>query len=192
MGKICAYLIALGLLTFISCREDEILMTSEEKDAKDAIALSAQKASSNDSTSTKTDSTKTDSTKVIKGDTLKTDTVKADTVKADSVAADATAQKTNAFTYYLAPTGNDVNGNGTAAKPWKSLKYAASKAQPGYTIHLAAGTYIEEGLISVPVGVSIEGTDRANTIIKAASSFYYHPTNPEYAPEKFLISLSST
>jgi len=187
MGKICAYLIALGLLTFISCREDDILMTSEEKEA----IISNEKTSGNDSTTTKTDSTKTDSSKVVKADTLRTDTVKTDTLKADSVATDSTAQKTNAFTYYLAPNGNDTNGDGTAAKPWKSMKYAVSKAQSGHTIHLAAGTYIEEGLISVPIGVSIEGTDRANTIIKAASSFYYHPTNPEYAPEKFLISLSS-
>lgn len=167
MGKICAYLIALGLLTFVSCREDEVMMTPTEKEAN---VLSADKTSN--------DSTKIDS---VKADTLKLDTIKTDT-----------SAKTAAFTYYLTTNGNDTNGDGTAVKPWKTLKYAVSKAKSGYTIHLAAGTYIEGGLISVPAGVSIEGTDRANTIVKASSSFYYHPTSPEYAPEKFLISLSSS
>jgi hypothetical protein len=183
MRKIGAILIALVLWTFFACSEDEVAITQPEKNVAIENNASKQDSTSIDSVKANADS--------LKADSLKTDSIKTDSIKTDSVSTDS-ANRITGTVYYLAPTGNDATGNGTAAKPWKTLKYAVTKAQAGYTIHLASGTYTEDGLIQVPVGVSIEGVDRANTIIKAASSFYYHPSNPEYAPEKFLISLSSS
>lgn len=94
--------------------------------------------------------------------------------------------------YYVSTTGNDSN-NGTSASPWRTLKAAVTKvaAGQGHTIKLAAGTYVESGLIEVPVGVNIEGAGKDQTILKAASSFYYNPTSPTYATDKFLISLNA-
>jgi hypothetical protein len=95
-------------------------------------------------------------------------------------------------TYYVATTGSDAN-NGSSGAPWKTLRYAVSRVSSGagHTIRLAAGTYVESGLIEVPLGVNIEGAGKDQTILKAASSFYYNPTSPAYATDKFLISLNA-
>lgn len=94
--------------------------------------------------------------------------------------------------YYVSTTGNDTSGDGSAANPWKSLKYAVTKvaASQGHVIQVGAGTFMESGLVEVPLGVSILGVGKDITIFKAASSFYYHPADPGYATDKFLISLS--
>ena len=95
-------------------------------------------------------------------------------------------------TYYVSTTGNDAS-NGSSATPWRTLRYAVTKvaAGAGHTIKLAAGTYVESGLIEVPLGVNIEGAGKDQTILKAASSFYYYPTSPAYSTDKFLISLNA-
>jgi hypothetical protein len=112
---------------------------------------------------------------------------------ANLVAVETTIQSlaTAAFNVYVSPTGSDA-GAGTLASPWKTLKYAVSKvpANQGYAINLSAGTFIETGLIEVPLGVSVVGAGIDKTILKAASSFYYHPTSPAYSTDKFLISLN--
>src|SRR5258708_4987377 len=93
---------------------------------------------------------------------------------------------------YIATTGNDTSGDGSASNPWRTLKYAVTRvvANQGHTIQVGAGTFIESGLVEVPLGVSIAGAGIDVTIFKAASSLYYHPADPGYATDKFLISLS--
>ncbi|HWA34853.1 MAG TPA: DUF1565 domain-containing protein, partial [Cyclobacteriaceae bacterium] len=93
-------------------------------------------------------------------------------------------------TYYVSTLGSDLN-DGSAARPWRTLKYAVTRAASGYTIQLAAGTYVEYGQVVVPTGVSIAGAGIDQTIIRIASAFYYHPTSPSYASDKFLLNLSS-
>jgi hypothetical protein len=102
-----------------------------------------------------------------------------------------TNARSAATTFYVSPTGNDA-ANGSSATPWKTLKYAVTKtpANQDYTIILSAGTFVENGLIEVPLGVNIIGAGIDQTIIKAASSFYYYPASPAYATDKFLISLN--
>jgi chitodextrinase len=94
-------------------------------------------------------------------------------------------------TYYVSTTGNDA-GDGSSTNPWKTLKSAVTKVpiNQGHTIKLSAGTFVESGLIEVPLGVNIEGAGKDQTIIKAASTFHYYNSNPGYATDKFLISLS--
>ncbi len=96
-----------------------------------------------------------------------------------------------ATTFFVNTNGND-SGNGTAANPWKTLKYAVSKtpANQDYTIQLSAGTFIEDGLVEVPLGVNIIGAGIDQTIIKASTAFYYYPAAPSYSTDKFLISLN--
>lgn len=50
-------------------------------------------------------------------------------------------------TYYVSTSGNDSNA-GTSSAPWRHINYAASKAQPGDTVQVAAGTYNE--LVTIP------------------------------------------
>ena len=97
-----------------------------------------------------------------------------------------------ANTVFVSATGND-SGDGSAVNPWKTLRYAVTKvpASQGYTIQLSAGTFIETGLIEVPLGVNVIGAGIDQTILKAATSFYYYPASPAYATDKFLISLNA-
>jgi parallel beta-helix repeat protein len=100
-----------------------------------------------------------------------------------------TANSTNSFN--VSVNGSDA-GDGSAGKPWRTLRHAASKvpANQGFTIFLSAGTFVENGLVKVPLGVSVVGAGIDKTILKAASSHYYNPSYPEYAREKFLIILT--
>jgi hypothetical protein len=102
-------------------------------------------------------------------------------------------ERSAATTFYVSPTGNDA-ANGSATSPWKTLKYAVTKtpANQDYAIVLSEGTFIENGLIEIPLGVSIIGAGIDKTIIKSASSFYYYPATPSYSPDKFLISLNGS
>src|SRR5258708_14544057 len=97
-----------------------------------------------------------------------------------------------ANTYYVSTTGNDTSGDGSVSNPWKTLMYAVTKVagNQGHTIQVGAGTFIESGLVEVQLGVNITGAGIDMTIFKAASSFYYHPADPGYGTDKFLISLS--
>jgi parallel beta-helix repeat protein len=110
---------------------------------------------------------------------------------AESDSERSAAAATNSF--YVSINGNDATGDGSQAKPWRSVRYAVSRTLPdrNQTVRIGAGTFVESGLIEVPTGVNIEGAGRAITIIKAASSFYYNPVNPEYAFDKFLMRLKS-
>lgn len=87
------------------------------------------------------------------------------------------AQTIVAAVYYVDVTGNDASGDGSSGKPWRTLKFAASRvaANQGHIIKLSAGTFVEAGLIDIPAGVSIEGAGKDVTILKANSSFYYNP-----------------
>src|SRR5690606_32173082 len=64
-------------------------------------------------------------------------------------------------------------------------------AGQGHTIRLSAGTFVENGAFTVPVGVNIEGAGVDQTIIKAASSFHFNPASPGFALDKFLMNLTS-
>src|SRR5687767_2393430 len=98
-----------------------------------------------------------------------------------------------ATVYYVSTSGNDA-GNGSAASPWRTLAFAVTKvgANQGHTIKLSAGTFVEKGQFNVPPGVSVEGAGIDQTIIKAASTFYFYPGDPGFATEKFLMALSSS
>jgi len=99
-----------------------------------------------------------------------------------------------ATTYYVSTTGNDTSGDGSTSLPWKTLKYAVGRvaANQGHIIQLSSGTFIESGLIEVPLGVTIIGAGKDVTILKAANNFYYHPSDPGYATDKFLLSLNAS
>jgi Protein of unknown function (DUF1565) len=49
--------------------------------------------------------------------------------------------------YYVSTTGSDSNA-GSQSAPWRHINYAASKAQPGDTVNVLAGTYNE--IVTIP------------------------------------------
>ncbi len=104
----------------------------------------------------------------------------------------ATVFEARSHDYFVSTKGNDSDGNGTQTKPWKSLGFACTKvpANQGHTIKLSEGIFVELRVI-VPPGVNIAGAGRDRTILKADPSFYYHPSDPGFSHDKFLIDLSS-
>lgn len=119
-------------------------------------------------------------------------TPKADPTKTTTPTTTQDPKKDPAKTFYVSVIGDDATTDGSSVKPAKTLAYAISKVPDGegYTVVLGTGTFVEAGLIEVPVGVNIEGAGIDKTIIKSSSTFYYHPTSPAYAVDRFLISLS--
>ncbi len=95
--------------------------------------------------------------------------------------------------FFVSTSGNDATGSGSQASPWRTLKFAVTKvaANQGHIIRLSAGTFIESGAFNIPAGVSVEGAGMDQTIIKAASSFYYNPAAPGFGTDKFLMNLTS-
>jgi len=55
---------------------------------------------------------------------------------------------------YVSPSGSDSN-NGSACSPWLTIEHAAAVVQPGWTIHVAPGTY------TAAVTTSVSGTASA-------------------------------
>jgi hypothetical protein len=97
-----------------------------------------------------------------------------------------------AITYHVRLNGSDAVGNGSTTHPWRSLKHAVSQVSPGqgHVILLGQGIFVQNGAVDIPPGVGLEGAGAGQTFLKASGSFYYHPPNPGYAPEKFLIRLT--
>ena len=74
----------------------------------------------------------------------------------------------NSKKFYVSTRGNDAIGNGSKSKPWKSIAFAAKKCaeNPGSTLIIEEGTYIEDETIVVPPNINIEGAGPSKTIIK--------------------------
>lgn len=66
---------------------------------------------------------------------------------------------------YISTTGNDVTGNGTIGNPYATLSKAASVASSGDVIRIAYGSYTYSSIITIPVGVSIDGGDSSKTTL---------------------------
>ncbi|MBQ1463427.1 MAG: carbohydrate-binding protein [Ruminococcus sp.] len=61
-------------------------------------------------------------------------------------APEAHAAETNGKFIYVAENGNDFSGNGSSGSPYRSIKKAADVAEPGTTVLIRPGTYIEDDI----------------------------------------------
>lgn len=90
---------------------------------------------------------------------------------------------TPTVTYYVSTSGSDDTGDGTQAKPWKSLgKAAATVNTQGALIKILAGTYTETTTAKLAVGVSVEGEGEA-TILKSTLTADWTPMIDAESPE---------
>lgn len=55
--------------------------------------------------------------------------------------------------YYVSTTGSDSN-DGSAAHPWKTIQHASNLAQPGWTVHVASGTYNVSSFVTSTSGTA--------------------------------------
>jgi hypothetical protein len=73
--------------------------------------------------------------------------------------------------FYVSTTGSDSTGNGSITRPWATISYASTKATPGTTIHVAAGTY------TGTINTRASGTASAYVTYVADSADFSHPVN---------------
>lgn len=66
---------------------------------------------------------------------------------------------------YVATTGNDGTGDGSAGAPYLTLGHAVTQATAGDTIYVTAGTYNISTQVAVPVGVSIMGAGNTSILV---------------------------
>ncbi|MGA7720279.1 MAG: right-handed parallel beta-helix repeat-containing protein [Ignavibacteriaceae bacterium] len=70
-----------------------------------------------------------------------------------------------AASYYVSTSGSDVTGTGSNGTPWATITYALTQVNSGDIINVAAGTYIEDIIVSLPVTIS--GAGAGSTFIVA-------------------------
>ncbi len=77
--------------------------------------------------------------------------------------------------WFVAKYGNDSNIGDTPGGAFLTIKKACSAAQPGDTIRVFAGLYVEDGPIQVPERVAIVGEDLRRTLVttKAQTDLYH-------------------
>ena len=86
--------------------------------------------------------------------------------------------------YFVAPTGADTNSGTSAAAPFRTIQKALDLAQPGTTITLAPGRYVEAvvtkvaGIAAAPItvkgpetGKALSGRDKAVLVSPAGRAF---------------------
>ena len=84
--------------------------------------------------------------------------------------------------YYVGPTGNDTNDGKSSSAPLKTIQKAIDLAQPGDTIHLADGVYLQDiiskynGTASAPI--TIKGSSAA--VVKGGGNSRIFEINHDY------------
>jgi nitrous oxidase accessory protein NosD len=113
-------------------------------------------------------------------------------VTATATAALMLTGQVHAETFFVSPTGDDVNP-GTAAKPFRTLA-AACRAVPSgkNTIRLEAGLYPETETSKVPSGVSVTGAGQDKTILRWGATRDLDKNPWDIAPDSFLMQVTDS
>jgi hypothetical protein len=98
--------------------------------------------------------------------------------------------------FYVNPAGDDA-ANGSLAAPWRTISHALAAVPAGrrQAIHLSAGTFVEDRLLTVPSGVSLMGAGKATSTIQVKQFFSLTEAVPNANPHvntfpgKFVIQL---
>jgi PKD repeat protein len=72
-------------------------------------------------------------------------------------------------THYVSTAGSNITGDGSESNPYATIQYAMDLAVDGYTVQVAAGTYVENINFNGK-NISVIGADQATTIIDGDSS----------------------
>jgi len=70
---------------------------------------------------------------------------------------------------YVATTGNDGTGDGSAGAPYLTIAKGVSEASSGDTVYIVSGTYNINATIDVAVGINIMG-EGSTTILSSTAS----------------------
>jgi hypothetical protein len=94
---------------------------------------------------------------------------------------------------FVATAGTDIGSCRDPVTPCASIQYAVDQSADGDTIHVAAGTYVEN--VQVYKSVSIVGAGSASTIVDGAASgsvFWIGPREEPWERRVELVGLSVT
>ena len=91
----------------------------------------------------------------------------------------------NTFTYYVSSNGDDISGDGRrVTSAFKSIGRALQVAQPGNTIEVGDGTYVETFPMTIPQGATVKGGGIRSTTIR--------PTPESNTQTAFLLNGETT
>ena len=90
--------------------------------------------------------------------------------------------------WFVNKYGNDSNGGGGPGDAFLTIKKAASVAQPGDTIRVYAGLYVEDGPIQLNERVAVVGEDLRRTLVttKDQTDLYYVKRGCYVAQQSFV------
>lgn len=89
-------------------------------------------------------------------------------------------------TIYVAPSGNDATGNGTAGNPYRTITQGIAVASAGNTIQLGSGTYNELVVINKPV--IIDGVSASQATVTYTGSIPDYSTAGTVLPTLFKVT----
>ncbi len=86
-------------------------------------------------------------------------------------------------TFFVATTGNNDTGDGSAARPWRTIAHAASMVRAeGSTIHVNAGEYTESATSQLAPRVCLEG-EGASSVVRSTLTAEFTPIIRANSPE---------
>ena len=90
--------------------------------------------------------------------------------------------------WFVAKYGNDSNIGDTPGGAFLTIKKACSIAQPGDTVKVFAGLYVEDGPIQVPERVAVVGEDLRRTLVSTRSiTDLYHVRRGCYIAQQSFV-----
>lgn len=89
-------------------------------------------------------------------------------------------------TIYVAPSGNDVSGNGTAGNPYRTITQGIAMASTGNTIQLGSGTYNE--LVVINKSVTIDGVNASQATVTYTGTIADYSTSGTVLPTLFKVT----
>lgn len=97
-------------------------------------------------------------------------------------------------TYYVATTGNDTTGDGSAGNPWLTLTKAESSASNNDTVHVGAGIFEAATYFTFAKAITWVGAGMASTILRGNNSsrvIYLNSTSTKSFSDFNISGLSS-
>lgn len=91
---------------------------------------------------------------------------------ADSRSLNVTTAPLTGHDYYVAKSGNDSSGTGSAQAPWATIGHAVSQTKPGDTVYVGSGVYNES------VALTTSGTASAPIVIDGQGVAFIDGSSP--------------
>lgn len=89
-------------------------------------------------------------------------------------------------TIYVAPSGNDVSGDGSSGNPYRTITQGVAVASAGNTIQLGSGTYNE--MVVINKSVTIDGVNASQATVTYTGTIADYSTSGTVLPTLFKVT----